>query len=278
MLGRIAIHLSDDEACERRIQAGMVLAKKQGAELVGIYAPGGIGGRSYDEKIIPSEVSHLLRERYEKDHNAIQNSFLEQAAQAGIKADWRVPKGDTDTALGLHSRYCDLIIMSKGPASHHFSGFMLNLPEAVMMAAGRPVLMIPNFGTFDTIGERILYCWDQRREAARAFTDAAPLLRDCQQLAVLEVDRDEDALSAQDLRDDDFSRYCVSLGYPDPKRLQKSSEGFGVGHVILNTATDLASDLIVMGAYGHSRMRQWVMGGASRTLLSSMTVPVLLSN
>lgn len=278
MLGRIAIHLSDDKVCERRIEAGILLAKVHNAELVGIYAPGGIIGRTYEESIMPADVSKLLRSRYDEDRTTVQKTYTEKTAAAGIHADWRVPKGETDAALSLHSRYCDLIIMSKGDQSDGFSAFTPNLPESVMMAAGRPVLMIPNFGVIETIGQRVLYCWDQRREAARAFTDAAPLLAKSKELAVLEIDREEDALQPQDLRDDDFSRYCISRGYPEPKRLLKRSEGFGVGNVILNTATDLASDLIVMGAYGHSRMRQWVMGGASRTLLSSMTVPVLLSN
>ncbi|MGA0584132.1 MAG: universal stress protein, partial [Castellaniella sp.] len=134
------------------------------------------------------------------------------------------------------------------------------------------------FGPVDTIGRRILFCWDQRREAARAFSDAAPLLLNCQALTVLEIDRDNQLMRERDIHEDDFSDYCTSLGYPKPRHLLKDSKGYGVGNVILNTATDTDSDLIVMGAYGHSRMRQWIMGGATSTLLSTMTVPVLLAN
>jgi len=180
--------------------------------------------------------------------------------------------------LALHARYCDLMIMSKAERLDSVASLIPNLPESVVMAAGRPVLMIPNAGSFTTIGQRILYCWDQRREAARAFTDAAPFMRRCKELVVLEVDRDERMLRDFDVQQNDFADYCTSLDYPAPKVLIKQGEGLGVGNVILNTATDSGSDLIVMGAYGHSRMRQWVMGGASRTLLSSMTVPVLLAH
>src|SRR5690606_41252348 len=123
---------------------------------------------------------------------------------------------------------------------------------------------------------RILYCWDQRREAARAFTTAALFRNDCQEQTVLDVDRHQRLFKGSDLREADCAAFCTSRGYPQPKHLVKKSEDIGVGNVILNTASDVGSDLIVMGAYGHSRMRQWVMGGASRTLLSSMTVPVLL--
>ncbi|CAM5779291.1 universal stress protein [Castellaniella caeni] len=278
MLGRIAIHLSDDHDCARRIEAGLMLARQHGAEAVGLYAPGGNLGRMYEENLLPPEASQILHQRYQADHDRVRELFLDRAAAVGAAAQWRALKGQTDVALSLHVRYCDLLVMSKSASTDRMSSLVSNLPEAVMMAAGRPVLMIPNHGTFDSIGQRVLYCWDQRREAARAFADAAPLLRQCQSLAVLEIDRDTEMLKEQGLTPDDFDHYCVSLGYPGPQHLLKDSEGYGVGNTILNTAADLGSDLIVMGAYGHSRMRQWIMGGASRTLLSTMTVPVLLSN
>src|SRR5690606_33053961 len=209
---------------------------------------------------------------------AIRKQFLEQAEALGAKAEWRAPRGEADEVLALHARYCDLLVMSKAERVDSVASLIPNLPESVVMAAGRPVLMIPTSGNISSIGERVLYCWDQRREAARAFTDATPFLERCKELVVLEVDRDERLIRNSDLRDDDFINYCVNLGYPRPKHLIKKGEGLGVGNVILNTASDSGSDLIVMGAYGHSRMRQWVMGGASRTLLSSMTVPVLLAH
>ncbi len=278
MLGRIAVHLSDDHDCSRRVDAGLLLAKHHDAELVGLYAPGGNFGRLHEETMLPPEVTDILRQRYQTDHDAVRQQFLDATATAGVRSQWRSLTGQTDIALSLHARYCNLLIMSKNPSSERMAALAPNLPETVMMAAGRPVLMIPNYGTFETIGQEILYCWDQRREAARAFADAAPLLQQCRKLAVLEIDRDVEMLEEQGLTGADFDHYCVSLGYPQPRHLLKDSEGFGVGNVILNTATDLGSDLIVMGAYGHSRMRQWIMGGASRTLLSTMTVPVLLSN
>lgn len=278
MLGRIAIHLSNDNACTRRIEAGLQLAKAHNAEVIGIYPSDGVAGHYYDESIIPQDVRKLLRGRRDEFRSSVQKTFLEKAEAAGVKAEWRAPQGESDEALALHTRYCDLLIMSKAERVDSVTAIIPNLPESVVMAAGRPVLMIPNVGNITSIGERVLYCWDQRREAARAFSDAAPFLERCKELVVLEIDRDEQAFRENDLRDGDFAAFCKSQGYPQAKHLVKDSEGIGVGNVILNTASDAGSDLIVMGAYGHSRMRQWVMGGASRTLLSSMTAPVLLSH
>lgn len=278
MLGRIAIHLSNDNACSRRVDAGLQLAKEHGAEVIGVYPADGVAGHYYDESIVPQDVRKLLRGRRDEFRASVQKLFLERAQAAGVKAEWRAPQGEADEALTIHARYCDLLIMSKAERVDSVASIIPNLPEAVVMAAGRPVLMIPRVGPIDSIGRRVLYCWDQRREAARAFTDAAPLLKQCEELVVLEVDRDEELIRDRDLRSTDIVAYCKSMGYPSPRHLIKESEGIGVGNVILNTASDVGSDLIVMGAYGHSRMRQWVMGGASRTLLSSMTVPVLLAH
>ncbi|NGR06441.1 universal stress protein [bacterium SGD-2] len=278
MLGRIAIYLSNDEACSRRIDAGLRIAKEHNAEVIGVYPSDGAAGHYYDESIIPQDVRKILRGRQDEYRDSVRKQFLERAEAAGVKAQWRSPRGDADEALSLHARYCDLLVMSKAERVDTVTSIIPNLPESVVMAAGRPVLMIPRVGTVPTIGQRVLYCWDQRREAARAFTDAGPFLKNCKELVVLEIDRDEDVFRDGDIREEDISDYCISRGYPKPKHLVKNSEGIGVGNVILNTASDMGSDLIVMGAYGHSRMRQWVMGGASRTLLSSMTVPVLLAH
>ncbi len=278
MLGRIAIHLNDDKACERRVDAALALAKAHGAQVMGVYPVGNAAYQSYYQNIIPEDLQESLRERHAQEREVTRKRFLEKAQAAGVQADWRAPQGALEEVLALHARYSDLMVLSKADAIDGVTGLIPYLPESVVMAAGRPVLMIPNVGTLDTIGTNILYCWDQKREAARAFSDAAPLLRQCKALTVLEVDRDDEMLGTADIHDDDFPRYCTSLGYPQPQVLFRRSHDIGVGNVILNTATDTGSDLIVMGAYGHSRMRQWVMGGASRTLLSTMTVPVLLSH
>lgn len=278
MLGRIAIHLSSDRHCPRRVEAGLKLAQLHQAEAIGIYPTDDLVGHFYDESFIPHDAREALHLRQETQRQASCEQFIAAARAAGVEAQWRLPRGDADSALALHARYAGLLVMSKADAVDNPSGLIPNRVESVIMAAGRPVLMVPPAGALDTLGERILVCWDQKREAARAFSDAAPLLRKCKELVILEVDPDEDSMATRDVRESDLADYCTALGYPMPTRLVRHSSDIGVGNVILNTATDAGSDLIVMGAYGHNRMRQWVMGGASRTLLSSMTVPVLLSH
>lgn len=195
MLGRIAIYLSNDNACTRRIDAGLQLAKEHNAEVIGVYPTDGASGHYYDESIVPQDVRKLLRNRRDEFRESVRKQFMEKAQAAGVKADWRAPRGEADEALALHARYCDLLVMSKAERVDSVTSIIPNLPEAVVMASGRPVLMIPTAGNFASIGKRVLYCWDQRREAARAFTDAAPFLKRCDELVVLEVDRDPNLLS-----------------------------------------------------------------------------------
>ncbi|MGP1614696.1 MAG: universal stress protein [Pollutimonas bauzanensis] len=278
MLGRIAIHLNHDSGCKRRLRAAIQLASDHKAELIGVY-PGELAARyMHEDTVIPDEIYHVLRNQAAHERGEIQKLFTHETAAAGVTAHWRTPQGAPDEALAMHARYCDLLIMSKSDNRDTVAAIVPNLPESVVMAAGRPVLMIPAVGEVLPIGRRVLFCWDHRRESARAFMDASPILQSCSELVVLTVDPQPENLRKQDLRENDFADYCASLGYPKPREIFKESEGFGVGNIILNSATDHGSDLIIMGAYGHSRMRQWVMGGASRTLLSSMTVPILLSH
>lgn len=278
MLSRIAVHLSHDQGCQRRLNAAILLAKQHQSEIIGIYPSDLMPQQGYDDAVIPVELQQVIRSQATRSRTEIKTMFTEQTAAAGVTAQWRAPKGSPDEVLAMHARYCDVLIMSKAENRDTVTAIIPNLPESVVMAAGRPVIMLPTNVPIPTIGKNILFCWDQKRESARAFADAAPLLEKCDSVVVLSIGLDTDTLSQQDIPDDDFSNYCVAKGYPRPTIVRKETEDYGVGNMILNSATDYGSDLIVMGAYGHSRMRQWIMGGASRTLFSSMTVPVLLSH
>lgn len=277
MLARIAIHMRNDSGVGRRLRAAIQLAREHKAKIIGVYLPD-IAAHHISEDAEAARQILGAHERALAEQAEVRQMFVEQTATANIPAQWRTPQGPADEALALHARHCDLLILSKPGNKDNGSNAMLYLPESVVMMAGKPVLVIPAVGDVPPIGRHVLFCWDHRREAARAFTDAAPILRAATRLVVLEVNPKEDQLRRQDVHDTDFAEYCEALGYPQPQRVVKQGEGHGVGNAILNASTDYDSDLIIMGAYGHSRMREWIMGGASRTLLNSMTVPVLFSH
>ena len=151
-----------------------------------------------------------------------------------------------------------------------------DLPEAVVLASGRPTLVVPHIGVRAPLGETVLLCWNASRESARAAADALPFLRLPKKVIVLVVDprTSPDGHGAEPGAD--VALWLTRHGVKVTVQRDVAADS-DVGAVILSRAADLGVDLIVMGVYGHSRVREMVLGGVSRTLLSSMTVPVLIA-
>lgn len=279
MLGRIAVHLDRDYACARRVRAATELAARHDADLVGIYA-GFLQPRYFQrsEAAIPEGIDTMLHERLVEEMKDVEHMFRHIAGLQGVPSYWRAPEGAPADVLGKQARYCDLLVMSQPDDDEPGPVRMPELTASILMEAGRPVLILPFAGELPPIGRRVLFGWDRGRLAARALADAGHLLEQAEELVVLEIDPPQESpLSARHNRDDMLA-YCASHGYPLPKDVTRDSTGIGVGNAILNAAADHGSDLIVMGAYGHSRLREAIWGGASRTLLASMTAPVLFSH
>lgn len=279
MLGRIALDLTRDANQKRRIQAAIGLALQHKAELIGICTDPPTPQYMYDEAGIPEQVLTMLLGRIAEEKSETRQFFLKQSAEAGVRAECRLPKGPVEEVLALHARFCDLLVMSQADRSESTWAIPPNVAESVIMSAGRPVLMIPYAGDVARpIGKKVLFCWDYGRRAARALADAAPILTHASELAVLTVDPQPEMLRSRDIEPNDLLAYCAERGYPSPKEVQVGSTDIGVGNAILNAASDYGCDLIVMGIYNRSRVREWILGGTSKTLLQSMTVPILFSH
>ena len=144
-----------------------------------------------------------------------------------------------------------------------------------MLEAGRPVLMIPYAGNFATIGKRILFGWNASREATRAVTDAMPFLQQAEVVQVIVINPEAGKHGA--IPGSDIALFLARHGVRVEVHQDNANES-DVGDEMLSRATDFGADLIVMGGYGHTRFRELLMGGATRTLIDTMTVPVLLSH
>jgi nucleotide-binding universal stress UspA family protein len=142
-------------------------------------------------------------------------------------------------------------------------------------ATGRPILILPYAGNITTSGKRILVAWNASREAARAISDALPLLKLAEKVNLIRIHPKHGEHPA--VPADQLTRYLARQAVKVEVMTEHVAD-IDVGNELLSRAADLGSDLIVMGGYGHSRLREWVMGGATRTILESMTVPVLMSH
>lgn len=151
------------------------------------------------------------------------------------------------------------------------------LVEAAFMDSGRPAVILPYAGTPSPLLRRVLVAWNGSREAARAVHDALPFLTGAQATTLLIVDTAGQDGTADEMPGADIAAHLARHGVKVQVRAVPSA-GLAVGDVILSQAADEGADLLIMGGYGHSRMREMVLGGATRQLLAQMTLPVLLSH
>ncbi len=146
-----------------------------------------------------------------------------------------------------------------------------------MIGSGRPVLIVPSVGEPRSVGDKVLVAWNARREAARAVFDALPLLQRAKEVKVVWVNPQSEQDVAQDIPAADI---CAALARHNVKcqATEQLQPRTGVGETLLACAKEMDADLLVMGCYGHTRLREFVFGGASRHVLAQMSVPVLMSH
>jgi nucleotide-binding universal stress UspA family protein len=174
-----------------------------------------------------------------------------------------------------HARVADLVVIGQADPEWAVS-VMTEGPEELVLGCGRPVLVVPSRGDFADVGGCIVVAWNGRREAARAAFDALPLLQKAESVRVLWISPDDsgaaDDVPAADLATA-LARHNVRCEAAETARLEA-----GVGETLLAAVRDARADLLVMGCYGHSRFRELILGGATRHVLNTMTVPVLMSH
>ncbi|MDO8606645.1 MAG: universal stress protein [Phaeospirillum sp.] len=192
----------------------------------------------------------------------------------GTSVEWRDVGGNLVETLSLHARYCDLVVI--GQTSTEEEGGP-PLADSLVLAVGRPVLVVPYAGRFPTVGRRVLVAWNASREATRAVHDALPLLEQADIVHVLAINPGHGMAGHGDIPGADI---CLHLSRHGINAVCEhiASDDLEVGEMLLSRAADEDSDLIVMGGYGRSRLRELVMGGATRHLLGHMTVPVMISH
>lgn len=275
----IMVHLVDQRRAPRVLGAMLPLAVQMNAHLIGIAVlPPYVIVPGIDVAGAPVTVDQH-RDAYREDMAKIKGMFLGATQGQTITSEWC----ETDAGFGTvaaavidHGRSADLIAVSQQDSDWAYSS-MLEEPERLAIESGRPLLLIPNAGKATMPAKRITVAWNGRREAARAVFDSLPLLKGADEINVVWVNPDSDYAKAGDLPSADI---CATLARHDVKcqATQTSAIGGDVGVELLRQAAAFGSDLLVMGCYGHSRLREFVLGGASRDVLNQMRLPILMSH
>ena len=274
----ILVHCDDGKAADARLSIAMELAGRHQAHLVGLHA------RPPFEPPVYGDASYALDSFYEaheatmKTSEAASRTLFEKATKGtSLSVEWRSADGYADQLLTLHGRYADLTIVGQTDRSRDDVSPPSDLPESVAMATGRGTLVVPFIATPRMPTGKVMLCWNGSREAARAASDALPLLKAATNVTVLSIEPKSSEGGDGTHPGADIAVWLGRHGVTAAVERDMAPDG-DAGEVILSRAMDHGSELIVMGIYGHSRLREFVLGGASRTILASMTVPVFMAH
>jgi nucleotide-binding universal stress UspA family protein len=272
----IIVHLDAGKFRRQRLDVALSLADRFDAHLIGLFGLEAIEPVPAAAAVWPQVMLELHKHRRAAAESAAQEfRDATRKAQYTAKSEWRATLGDGLAALRFHAKYADLIVA--GQPGRDDQGVPASFAEQLVLSIGRPVLYVPAIASIEDCGRRVLVAWNASREAARAVRDALPLLQTAQVTEAVTFDPKKVFHGDDALPDPDLGAYLSRHGAKATVSAVPTGD-IDVGSAILSRAADNASDLIVMGAYGHTRVKELVFGGATRTLFESMTVPTLMSH
>lgn len=275
----ILVHLDTASTCDDRVEFAIGLARDFDCHLVGL-APTGLVDWPVlaDVSGTVAEYAVLARHALVDRGERCAERFRERCRSAGtgsfeaiVDADAAVP------SLVRQGRCADLVILSQTDRSDATNAAAWKGAEAVVLESARPTLFVPYAGRFEPIAARAMVAWDDSREAARALADALPLLRRASVVELVTWEESGRAPGAdRAVRIESVSQWLARQGVSARSHVETTK--IGIAEAMLSRAADLDAGLIVMGAYGHARWSERILGGATRGLLTSMTMPVMMSH
>lgn len=276
----ILVHLDAATPCAARLDLAARLAQRCGAHLVGLYLldiPMPVfAGNDAGGGAALANLMGEMREEALAEADRVEAMFNARLDRDRISGEWRMNEGATTALLAQHGRYSDLVILGQTDPDVPGPGGKA-LIEAALFETGRPVLVVPYAAAAGHTLRHALVAWNASREAARAVHDALPLLALAERVTVLVVEPEQAPEAHGPEPGADIARHLSRHGLRVEVHRAVAPD-LSVGDVLLNTVAERGVDLIVMGGYGHSRLREFMLGGATRTLLGQMTAPVLLAH
>jgi nucleotide-binding universal stress UspA family protein len=275
----ILVSLNEVGRLSELTAAAVSLARETGAHVSGLYVVPAV-------QVYPSvgfeaapQVFEGNRSFFKDNAQRVKQAFEEAMRREGLPHDFHLLDARTPViaeeviAMG---RSADIVVVS-ATNPEEITGVERDFVEQVVMAVGRPVIVLPAQGDARIMLQEIVIGWDGGREAARAAFDALPLLRKAGKVRVVRIDPQKDpalrgSVAGADLAGS-LARHGIraeAQGYP--------TDGQDEGQALMRCAEDMGAGLIVMGAYGHSRLAEFIFGGATRFVLTRMSRPVLMSH
>jgi nucleotide-binding universal stress UspA family protein len=272
----ILVHVDNSRAMPGRVRAAVELARRHDAHLTGLYVIEMPVLPSYAEAQIPIAVVEAQRAAFASGAAAAAREFGDLADNSDISSEWRCVEDRRIDALSLHARYVDLLVVGQADPQDP-ACVSRGLADHMALASGRPVLVIPAGGVSRAIGENIVVAWNAKREAVRAISDAMPLLESANRVSVVTINAKADDPENAGIPAADIGLHLARHGIETQTKSLYGAPA-AIGELLLATARDESADLLVMGAYGHARFREILLGGVTAHVLEHADIPALLAH
>ena len=275
----ILVHLDDTKECLARMEAAIALAKRQEASVTGIALALDSTISTYIGIDIPSSLSEQQKELVQKAAETAVSKFEKLASAEEVKHVSRIincPASKAAAQLAFHARHADIAFLGQPKPDSPGAHFQETLLEGVLFASGRPVYIVPYIGRPEIKIRTAVIAWDGGKKAARAVNDAIPLLQGRGEAIVLVINPEERREAHGENPGQDIVTHLERHNVK-AKVVVHPHADIAKGPAILNFLADSGADLLIMGAFGHSRLREKAFGGATDTILHQMTTPVLMS-
>jgi nucleotide-binding universal stress UspA family protein len=274
-LGEIVIFTDGQSEAVAILEFAATLAEQHGARLIDVFVqpePPLTTAEQFARGEGLREVSDSQQKRLASLEANHRKRFEDVAHRHNVRSEWR-SLSHFSNEVGIHAYYADLVVIAR-PESAGQTASSPGLAESLVLSSGRPILLYPPHSTVTQV-RRILVAWNATRESVRAVADALPLLKRAEAVEILVADAERHPRHGQE-PGADIARHLAHHGAHVEVR-RASSEGKDVGHLLLFQAAAFHADLLVMGAYGHSQVREWMFGSVTRTVLYEATIPILVS-
>ena len=271
----LLLYLDGGTRDEAHLKLCVELASAHDAALTGLF----VGRHMADGLLLDAPPSGVLIEALEQEREArrsgVKSRFDKITRHAGVRCQLSMEDGDPVRWIGLYGRCADLVIVGQSGEQDDLLGIG-GIPGGVALSSNRPVLMIPRAGVRSLAADRVIVAWNNTREATRAINDALPILQKAGRVEVITIGANEDPnIGPSSLQM--MSRHLWRHGIAAKTNALPQPAG-DTPEVFLDHANRNGADLVVMGAYGRSRLQEFVLGGMTRQLLNYSPVPLFLSH
>jgi nucleotide-binding universal stress UspA family protein len=275
----ILVHVDESRHASLRVELAAKVAATYDAHLVGV-ALTGLPEIFYDPIVNPMDpaIEPLLQVPRQRAADALAQFEATARKFHSGSIETRLEENESAVGISLQARYSDLVVLGQYDPDDTESSTKPDFTETVIMECGVPVLVVPYATAVTTLGQRALVAWNASRQAVRALHYALPVLQRASQVDVAVFDPDTLPSSYRAVPDKDILAWLERHGISAKVTRSVTAGDIDIGNALLSLATDHTSDLLVMGCYGHRRFREVLLGGVSREILKSMTLPVLTAH